>query len=58
MKKIDGEDKVSNDDYNDVILYSIKLIDSLYKCGMKNTAKAVTDFMNEIIIDIELSLGE
>lgn len=58
MKYIDGEEKISSDDYEDVIMYSNKLVESLYKSGMKDTAKAVKKFMNEIVGYMETCLGE
>ena len=58
MIHIDGEEKISNDDYEDVIMYSNKLVESLHKSGMKDTAKEVAKFMNEIVGYMKTRLGE
>lgn len=55
---IDGEEKISIEDYKDVIMYSNKLVESLCKSGMRDTAKAVAKFMNEIIDCMKICLGE
>lgn len=58
MVRTDGEKPISNDDFTDVVDYSRKLISSLIKCGYDNTASTVANLLNDIISDMEYSLGE
>ena len=58
MIHTDSNDKISNDDYKNVIMYSNKLIESLCKSGMRDTAKGVAELMNGVVGYMETRLGE
>lgn len=58
MIHIEGEEKISNDDYEDVIMYSNKLVESLFKSGMRDTAKGIAKLMNEIVGYMKTRLRE